>query len=73
MSSKNLRKIETYVSVDNIRDQIAALLYASGIVFDHENVVDMEFDKPTVDKEGRKIVPISIWMTKERTVTKNKK
>lgn len=40
------REIETVLSLANIKDQIAALLYASGLVHDNEDVLDIEFEDP---------------------------
>lgn len=59
------REIETCVSISNIKDQVASLLYAAGLVHDNEEVIDVEFDF-----EGRSeaVIPLKIKIKKQQTV-----
>ena len=40
-SGNGSRTIEQSVSLDNIKDQIAALLYATGVVHDNEDIEEL--------------------------------
>lgn len=56
------RRIDTYISLGNVKDQVAALLYATGVVKDNEDVLDIQFtnglDKSGLQTDG--LIPISI-------------
>lgn len=58
------REIETSISFANLKDQVAALLYATGMIHDNEDVLDIEFDwLGMVDS-----IPIKIKLKKQQTV-----
>lgn len=59
------REIETCISIANIKDQVGALLYAAGIVYDNEDIIDIEFDF-----EGRSnaVVPFKIKIKKHQEI-----
>ena len=55
----NFRTIETAISIENVKDQIAALLYAVKTVRDNEEIVDLKFEPDLLQKtEGT--VPLQI-------------
>lgn len=65
------RKIETAISLANIKDQVSALLYAAGIVHDDEEILDIKFafDKFVDDGYGvDELVPITIKLKKHQEV-----
>lgn len=57
------REIELTLSRQNVVDQIAALLYATGIVHDNEHVLDIDFSV------GENLVPMKIKLKREQEVT----
>lgn len=61
------REIETVISLANITDQIATLLYASGMVHDNEDILKIEFEDfmPTGVCET---IPIKIKIKKHQQV-----
>lgn len=64
MPIPDYREIELTLSRQNIVDQIAALLYATGIVFDDEHVVDIVFE----GAGGNETVPIKVCLKKHQEV-----
>lgn len=59
------REIDCYVSMSNVKDQIIALLYASGMIHDNEDVIDLQIRS---DLGGRDTVPLSIKIKKQQQV-----
>lgn len=57
------RVIETAISEDNIKAQIAAFLQSMSLVKDSEDILDLEFGQPSEDK----VVPLKIYLKKEVT------
>lgn len=62
MNSGNTRVIETTLSKSNVDAQIAALLYAVGLVKDNEDIVELDY------KVGDTTVPMKIKIKEEREV-----
>ena len=44
MNSKNIRDIEVNLNTKNVEDQVAALLYALGVVKDNEDVMELKLN-----------------------------
>jgi hypothetical protein len=63
MNSNGIRTIETSISVDNIKDQVIAFLYAIGVVHDNEGVVDI-----TMGEVNNNLVPLAIQIKREGEV-----
>lgn len=60
------REIETKVSLANIKDQVGALLYASGTVNDDEEIISITFD---FDGYGdNEIIPTWIKVKRQQEV-----
>lgn len=62
MKVPDYREIELTLSRQNVVDQIAALLYATGIIHDDEHVVDIDFTA------GYETVPMVIKLKKDQQV-----
>lgn len=60
------REIKTTISLANIKDQVGALLYASGLVHDDEEILDIIFDVPPY--QGVTQLPITIKLKKHQQV-----
>lgn len=63
------REIETKVSLANIKDQIGALLYATGTVHDNEEIISIDFrliDDGGDDWDGN--YPIQVKIKKQQEV-----
>lgn len=57
--SSNLREVEIQISMGNLQDQIAALLYATGHVNDDEDIEHIVFGNlKNVKRDG--LVPLTI-------------
>jgi len=63
MNSNGIRTIETSISVDNIKDQVIAFLYAIGVVHDNEGVVDLK-----MGEMNNNLVPLAIQIKREGEV-----
>lgn len=61
------REIETCISLANIKDQIAALMYASGLVYDNEDIISLTFIGDT-DINYQETVPVRIKLKKNQPV-----
>lgn len=48
------REITINISESNIKDQIAALLYATKVVFDNEEITDLQIGEPFVSADQKK-------------------
>lgn len=53
------------ISLTNIQDQIAALLYAMQFADEKEEITSVEFGEVQTDKKGTYIVPVSFGIKKE--------
>lgn len=60
------REIELTISRQNVIDQVAAMLYAAGIVHDNEEVIDIEFKE--VLNKGVTLSPIKICLKRHQEV-----
>lgn len=67
-SLPDYREIETTISLANIKDQVAALLYASGMVHDNEEVLDIIFDFTDGYEGWNGNYPIKIKLKKQQQV-----
>ena len=59
------REIETNISFSNIKDQVAAFLYATGMIHDNEDVIDIQFDWQFVNSSS---IPITLKLKKHQEV-----
>jgi hypothetical protein len=59
----NSKVIEMALSRSNIVDQVAALLYATGVAYDNENISDIQFGAMNGE-----IVPIKVSINKPQEV-----
>jgi hypothetical protein len=59
----NSRTIELALSRSNIVDQVASLLYATGVVYDNENISNIQFGAM-----NEEIVPIKVSINKPQEV-----
>lgn len=53
------------ISLTNIQDQVAALLYAMQFADTNEEITSVEFGEIHTDKKGQYIVPVSFGIKKE--------
>lgn len=58
------REIELTISRQNVVDQIAALLYATGVIYDNEHVIDIVYE----GAGGNETVPLKIRLKREQQV-----
>ena len=69
MSFENgIRELETSISFDNIQDQVASFLYATGTVRHSEDILSIEFNDPDPKSQG--IVPIKVKFRKREEVSR---
>ena len=66
MRVPDYREIELTISRQNVIDQVAAMLYAAGIVHDNEEVIDIEFKE--VLNKGVTLSPIKICLKRHQEV-----
>jgi hypothetical protein len=64
------REIEVNISVANIKDQVAALFYATGLVFDNETVVDLELGRGDfgIGYVNTDVIPVTFRLKKHQQV-----
>lgn len=61
------------VSLSNIEDQTAALLYMSGAASDNEDISSIKFGDIVTDAEGRQIVPVTFNYIRRKVVPETEK
>lgn len=54
------------ISLSNIEDQIAALLYATGMASDSEDISNFEFGEITKSVDGKDVIPITFDVVKRK-------
>jgi hypothetical protein len=65
MQLENTRSIETFVSLDNIKSQVAVMLQAFSLVKDSEDILDLEFKETVLSPDGKELVPIVMKLRKD--------
>lgn len=67
MPLPDYREIELTLNRKTIVDQVAALLYATGLVFDNEHVVNIQF-KDLFGSSDTELAPIKVCIKRHQEV-----
>lgn len=67
-NSHRERTLSICLRKEAVIDQLASLLYATGVVKDSENISNIEFEKFVKDVDGNDGLPIKFTIKKEKEV-----